>query len=85
MAAPIYATRLERVWRYAYLGLCGAVFVFLIAPILIVIPLSFNAEAYFTFTDRMLRFDPAGYSLRWYDMLLTMGMANPDAARDASW
>jgi ABC-type spermidine/putrescine transport system permease subunit II len=31
--------------------LCALVFVFLIAPILIVIPLSFNAEPYFTFTN----------------------------------
>ena len=33
----------------------------------------------------MLSFDPTGYSTRWYDMLLTFGMTNPDAPRDASW
>ena len=58
-----------------------AVFLFLIAPILIIIPLSFNAEPYFTFTEKMLRLDPSGYSLRWYDRLLTFGMV--DARRAA--
>ena len=39
---------------------------FLIAPLLVVVPLSFNAEPYFTFTDGMLRLDPDAWSLRWY-------------------
>ncbi|MFA5538088.1 MAG: ABC transporter permease, partial [Gemmobacter sp.] len=85
MALPPYASRLERLWHRFYLLFCGLVFFFLIAPILIVIPLSFNAEPYFTFTERMLKLDPDGYSLRWYDTLLTHGMAAPQAVRDASW
>lgn len=85
MALPIYASTLERIWHYTYLVLCTAIFVFLISPILVVIPLSFNAEPYFTFTEAMLRFDPAGYSLRWYDALLTLGMLAPDAVRDGAW
>jgi len=39
---------------------------FLIAPLLVVIPLSFNAEPYFSFTDKMLTLQPDGFSLRWY-------------------
>ena len=85
MALPVYATPLERAWHYAYLAICALVFLFLIAPIIIIIPLSFNAEAYFTFTEKMLRLDPSGYSLRWYDRLLTFGMVAPDAPRDAAW
>ena len=85
MALPKYATPLERVWHYAYLVICAAIFFFLIAPIVVVIPLSFNAEPFFTFTDRMLALDPEGYSLRWYDSLLTFGMAQPDYPRDANW
>lgn len=85
MALPIYASPLERVWHYTYIAICVAIFVFLISPILIIMPLSFNAEPYFTFTEKMLRFDPSGYSLRWYDLLLTLGMAAPDGPRDASW
>lgn len=85
MALPPYASPLEKAWRIAYLTICGLIFFFLIAPIVIVIPLSFNAEPYFTFTERMLRLDPAGFSLRWYDTLLTHGMIAPDAERDANW
>jgi len=85
MGLPVYATPLERLWRVVYLILCGLIFLFLIAPILIVIPLSFNAEPYFTFTDKMLHLDPSGFSLRWYDQLLTLGMQNADAPRDGAW
>lgn len=85
MAVPTYATPLERIWHYAYLVICGLIFFFLIAPIVVIIPLSFNAEPYFTFTDRMLSFDPEGYSMRWYRSLLTFGMQNPDATGWAFW
>lgn len=43
-----------------------AVLFFLILPILIIIPLSFNAEPFFSFTDGMLRLDPSAYSTKWY-------------------
>jgi putative spermidine/putrescine transport system permease protein len=85
MALPAYASPLERIWRYVYLTLCVAIFVFLVAPILVVLPLSFNVEPYFTFTQKMLALDPTGYSLRWYDLLLTDGMLAPDGAREGGW
>jgi putative spermidine/putrescine transport system permease protein len=86
MALPAYASPLERAWHYAYLVICTAIFLFLIAPILIVIPLSFNVEPYFSFTHKMLELDPTGYSMRWYDLLLTFGLNAPDdAVRDSSW
>ena len=86
MTLPAYASPLERAWYYTYLAICVAVFLFLIAPILIVIPLSFNVEPYFSFTKKMLELDPTGYSLRWYDLLLTFGLNAPDdAVRDGSW
>lgn len=66
MAVPTYAGPLERTWYYAFRVICALIFFFLIAPILVVVPLSFNAEPYFTFTREMLTFDPDGYSLRWY-------------------
>jgi len=50
----------------AYLVLC-----FLMIPILIIIPLSFNAEPYFTFTDGMLALDPDAYSTRWYSEIFS--------------
>ncbi len=85
MACPSYASPLERIWYYAFRVICVAIFVFLISPILVIIPLSFNVEPYFTFTEKMLRLDPSGYSLRWYDLLLTFGMQAPDAVRDGNW
>lgn len=56
----------ERLERALHLAFCAVVFAFLIAPMLIVVPLSFNAEPYFTFTEGMLSLDPDAYSLRWY-------------------
>lgn len=85
MALPVYASPLERIWYYTFRTICTAVFIFLVAPILIVIPLSFNVEPYFTFTHKMLTFDPTGYSTRWYDLLLTQGMQTPDGPRDWAW
>jgi putative spermidine/putrescine transport system permease protein len=46
--------------------ICGLIFFFLIAPIIIIIPLSFNAQDFFTFTPKMLALDPEGYSLKHY-------------------
>ena len=85
MALPVYASPLERLWYRTYQAICVAIFIFLMAPILVILPLSFNAEPYFTFTEKMLTFDAEGYSLRWYDALLTTGMAAPDGVRDTTW
>ena len=61
------------VGRLAHRVACGLIFAFLVAPILVIVPLSFNAEPYFTFTEGMLRFDPEAYSLRWYRQVLNDG------------
>lgn len=66
MPLPSYAGRLETVWYYMFRIICGCVLFFLIAPIVVLIPLSFNAEPYFTFTQGMLTFDPDAFSMRWY-------------------
>lgn len=71
MAAPAYATPLEKVWHYTFLVICGLIFFFLIAPIVIIIPLSFNAVPFFTFTPEMLALDPIGYSTKWYQDFFT--------------
>lgn len=62
MALPPYASPLERVWYYAFRAICALIFVFLIAPIVVIIPLSFNSEPYFSYPM-------AGYSLRWYEVI----------------
>ncbi len=66
MAVPAYAGPLERTWYYVFRVICGAIFVFLITPILVMMPLSFNTVPFFTFTPEMLSLDPDGFSLRWY-------------------
>jgi len=76
---PPYASTGQRAWYYTFRAICGLIFLFLIAPVLIVIPLSFNAEPYFSFTKGMLSFDSNAYSLRWYLDILHNGMAAPDA------
>ena len=65
-ALPPYASPVERAWHYSFRVLCGLIFLFLIMPILVIVPLSFNAEPYFTFNEEMLRLNPDAYSLRWY-------------------
>ncbi|MFU8776527.1 MAG: ABC transporter permease [Roseovarius sp.] len=66
-----YLTSGQVLWHYTFRVICGAIFVFLITPILVVMPLSFNAQDFFTFTPEMLRFDPAGYSLKHYQDFFT--------------
>ena len=66
-----YLTPGQVLWHFTFRVICGAILVFLITPILVVMPLSFNAQNFFTFTPEMLRFDPAGYSLKHYRDFLT--------------
>ena len=47
-----------------------AVLFFLVAPLIVIIPLSFNAEPYFSFTSKMLSLNPQGFSLRWYQDII---------------
>ncbi len=61
-----YLTSGQVLWHYTFRVICGAIFIFLITPILVVMPLSFNAQDFFTFTPEMLRLDPDGYSLKHY-------------------
>ncbi len=63
---PPYTTAYQVFLHFLFRVLCGAIFIFLITPILVVMPLSFNAENFFTFTPEMLRLDPDGYSLKHY-------------------
>jgi len=74
---PPYASPLQTFWFYAFRVICGLIFFFLIFPILVIIPLSFNAVLFFTFTKEMLTFDPAGYSWVNYNDFFT----NPDWQR----
>src|SRR5689334_18520009 len=66
MALPPYASTGQRIWFWTFRAICVAIFLFLILPILVVIPLSFNSTDFFTFTPEMLHLDPAAFSFRHY-------------------
>ena len=69
---PPYASLGQRVWFYTFrYVICGFILFFLIAPILTIIPLSFNAQDFFTFTPEMLALNPDGYSLKHYQDFFT--------------
>jgi len=76
MALPNYTPLNYRIWHYTYLTICGLVFFFLIAPLFVILPLSFNAEQYIHFSEKMLSLDPEGFSLRWYEDMI-WGTKNP--------
>ncbi|MBN33329.1 MAG: polyamine ABC transporter permease [Rhodospirillaceae bacterium] len=59
MALPSYATPLDKAWYYSFRVICALIFAFLIIPIFVIIPLSFNSEPYFTYPM-------PGFSFRWY-------------------
>ncbi|MEZ5931528.1 MAG: ABC transporter permease [Alphaproteobacteria bacterium] len=82
---PPYASTGERAWYYGFRVICALIFIFLITPILVIVPLSFNAEPYFSFTKGMMSLDPDAYSLRWYQDIFSNGMANPNAEGVAWW
>ncbi len=59
-------SKLDVTWYYLLRIIAGLVLFFLIFPIIVIIPLSFNAQEFFTFTTGMLSLDPDAYSTRWY-------------------
>jgi putative spermidine/putrescine transport system permease protein len=59
MALAPHASLFDRIWYFALRAICASILLFLIAPILAVIPLSFNPVPYFTYPM-------SGISLRWY-------------------
>ena len=85
MSRPPYATAADVAWDWAFKLFCVAVFIFLMAPILVIVPLSFNAESFFSFTRGMLTLKPEAYSLKWYRDIFTNGMATPEAAFGWGW
>ena len=76
MSLPNYTPLNYRIWHYTYITFCGLVFFFLVAPLFVILPLSFNAEQYIHFSAKMLSLDPEGFSLRWYEDMI-YGTKNP--------
>lgn len=63
MLSP-YMSPVERIWYYSLRTLCGLVLLFLILPVLVIIPLSFNSGTFLVYPLQ-------GFSLRWYEEFFT--------------
>ena len=63
MLSP-YMSPVEPAWYYALRILCALVLLFLIVPVLVIVPLSFNSGSFLVYPLQ-------GFSLRWYEALFT--------------
>ena len=61
---PAYATPLDKAGWWALRLFCSAVLLYLLAPILAIIPLSFSSSSF-------LAYPMPGWSLQWYENLFT--------------
>jgi putative spermidine/putrescine transport system permease protein len=61
---PPYVGVGGKTWHYAFRTFCAAIFIFLLAPIFVVVPLAFNAEPYFVYPIK-------SFSLRWFHDFFT--------------
>ncbi|WP_345797550.1 ABC transporter permease [Castellaniella sp. MT123] len=59
---PPYLSLTERIWHYALRILCALILLFLLLPVLAIVPLSFNQGS-------MLLYPMDSFSLRWYQAL----------------
>lgn len=67
---PAYYSIWDKVSSSSLKLFAWLVLFFLIMPILVIIPLSFNVEPFFTFTKGMLALDPDAYSIKWYESII---------------
>lgn len=59
-----YASTGLKIWHYCFLTIAGAGLLFLILPILVIIPISFNSTSF-------LSYPLTGFSFRWYEEVFT--------------
>ncbi len=85
MALPSYATTGQRVGWYAFLTYCGLVFFFLIAPIFVILPLSFSSSPFFEFTREFMNFEPEAWSLRWYRQMVGIASVGDTTVVSNKW
>jgi putative spermidine/putrescine transport system permease protein len=64
MALPVHATVGQRLWHYAFRLLCVLVFVFLLAPIVVIVPIAFSSSS-------LLNYPLPGLSLQWFEVIFT--------------
>ena len=58
-ALPPYATLRDKLVHHGLRAFCVAALAFLIAPVLVIVPLAFNADPYFTYPIH-------DYTLKWF-------------------
>jgi len=63
MLSP-YMSPVERAWYYALRILCALVLLFLIVPVLVIVPLSFISGSFLVYPLQ-------GFSMRWYEALFS--------------
>ena len=61
---PPYASKAEKLARFGLVTVCLLVLLFVIIPVLVIIPLSFNSSSFLTYPMD-------GFSLRWYEELMS--------------
>lgn len=64
MSLQPFATPIEKVWFWFFRIFCAGVLLFLILPVLVIVPLSFNVSSFLTYPLE-------GFSLRWYQEIFS--------------
>ncbi|MBT4487096.1 MAG: ABC transporter permease [Rhodospirillaceae bacterium] len=64
MALPAHATLGQRLWQVAFRIICVLVFIFLVGPIIVIIPISVSSSS-------LLNYPLPGLSWRWFEVIFT--------------
>lgn len=64
---PNYASPIERIWFWTFRTMCVLILIFLVSPLLVIIPLSFSS-------DTFLLYPIPSFSLRWYQEFFGNGV-----------
>lgn len=64
MALPVHATPAQRLWQLTFRIICILVFVFLVAPIIVIIPISVSSSS-------LLNYPLPGLSWKWFEVIFT--------------
>lgn len=63
MSLQPFATPIEKAWYWTFRVFCAGILFFLMLPVLVIVPLSFNSGSFLTYPLD-------GFSLRWYQEIL---------------
>ncbi|RAU16959.1 ABC transporter permease [Nitrincola tibetensis] len=66
MSLQPYSSPIERIWYWTFRGFCALVLLFLMIPVLVIIPLSFSSGSFLTYPL-------PGFSLHWYKTIFSAG------------